>query len=546
MASRLASLHAHTFDLIVIGGGIVGAGIARDAALRGLSVALFEKNDYGSGTTSGSTRLIHGGLRYLEMLDFRLVRIDLREREILLRIAPHLVRPLEFLLPFYGRGAIYRLRMRIGLWLYDVLSFDKTLPSRRWLSRDEVIAREPALSTKGLQGAASYFDAQAPLPERLCLENIIDACQAATPARAFNYAEVTGALRDGDRVVGVRVRDRLNDEGEVASDGASRGDEVEVRARLVVNASGPWFDRVEGALTGSPSRRIRTTKGIHLAMPPVTNSALVLFSPLDDRLFFAIPWLGYTWVGTTDTDFVDDPSNARAEADDVDYLLRSAQTFLKDLHPDRLLFTNAGVRALVMEEGSESSVSRLHEISNEADARRRGLIEVMGGKLTGYRAIAEEAVDVACRVLQQSRPCVTATEPLAGARVRGGGTASDSGVGVSAETMAHLRARYGTRADDILRLIAEEPSLAEPLAPAYPDIAAQVVFAVREEHAVRLVDVLLRRTSLGFTPDQGQAAAFAAAAWMARELGWTSARRDEELARYQARIAVTQRFRAAD
>lgn len=569
---RFATLRDRVFDLVVIGGGIVGAGVARDAALRGLSVALFEKADYGGGTTSGSTRLIHGGLRYLEMLDFRLVRLDLREREILLRIAPHLVKPLEFLLPFYGMHPFHRTRMRAGLFLYDLLSYDKSLPNRKHLSRNEVIAREPHLSTRGLKGAASYYDAQASLPERLCLENILDAC--AHGARAYNYAEVTAAVREGDdapgvrsaasvgavgggRVIGVRVRDRLTN---TDADGA---DDVEVRARFVVNASGPWFDRVEGALTGGAKRHIRTTKGVHIAVPPMIKSAMALQSAVDGRLVFAIPWLGYTWIGTTDTDFDDDPANVRAERTDVDYLLKSMRPYFKDLDASRIHFTNAGVRALVMEEGSESSVSRLHKISNEADARRRGLIEVLGGKLTGYRAIAEEVTDLACRLLDRRERCATADTPLPGARAAGlaggAGVAGASGApaGASAgpsagtraalptitgaapvarEVVAYLESRYGTRAADILDLIAADPALGAPVAPGYPEVIAQVMFAVREEHAVLLDDVMQRRTSLGFSRDQGREAVRNVARWMALELGWTDSRREAEIEYYRARV----------
>jgi glycerol-3-phosphate dehydrogenase len=554
--SRFAALRDRVFDLVVIGGGIVGAGVARDAALRGLSVVLFEKADYGGGTTSGSTRLIHGGLRYLEMFDFRLVRLDLREREILLRIAPHLVKPLQFLLPFYGLNPFHRTRMRAGLFLYDLLSFDKSLPSRKRLTRDEVIKREPHLSKRGLKGAASYYDAQVALPERLCLENVLDACVHG--ARAYNYAEVTGAVRDGGdsfaasvgsgRVTGVRVRDRLTN---TDADGA---DDVEVRARFVVNASGPWFDRVEGALTGDTKRHIRTTKGIHIAVPPMIGSAMALESAVDGRLVFAIPWLGYTWIGTTDTDFDDDPSNVRADRADVDYLLRSMRPYFKELDASRIYFTNAGVRALVMEEGSESSVSRLHKISDETEVRRRGLIEILGGKLTGYRAIAEEVTDLACRLLDRRAACTTATTPLPGAR-----DASWSGPApralpaavpvrgvplVPKEVVAHLQSRYGTRSADILHLIAADPALGAPVAPGYPEVIAQVMFAVREEHAVLLDDVMQRRTSLGFSRDQGQAAVRAVARWMALELGWSDSRREAEIEYYRAQVGVTQRYRS--
>src|SRR6266542_3942146 len=222
---RLAGREDEQFDVVVVGGGIIGAGIARDAALRGLRVALFEKRDFGSGTTAGSTRLIHGGLRYLEMLDFGLVRMDLRERETLLRIAPHQVKPLEFIMPFYQRNVFYRSKMKIGMTLYDLLSYDKSLPRHRFLTSSELIKIEPNLTRQGLQGAAVYYDAQANSPERLCLENIIDACEHG--AQTFNYAEVTGALHTGHEINGVRVRDSLaNDELEAG-----------IKGRIVVNAS---------------------------------------------------------------------------------------------------------------------------------------------------------------------------------------------------------------------------------------------------------------------------------------------------------------------
>jgi glycerol-3-phosphate dehydrogenase len=523
--SRLESLSDTTFDLVIIGGGIIGAGIARDAAMRGLSVALFEKADYGGGTTAGSTRLIHGGLRYLEMLDFGLVRTDLREREILLRIAPHLVKPMPFVLPFYRRSLWYRQRMRIGLFLYDILSFDKSLPSRRNLSADQVREQEPHLNPDGLQGAASYYDAQARLPERLCVENIIDA--AANGARTFNYAEVSGALHESGRLVGVRVRDILNS-----------NKVVDVRAKFVVNASGPWFDRVARVIAQPRTPQIRTTKGIHIAHPSLTNQAMALFSPVDDRLVFVIPWLGYSWIGTTDTDYTDDPSKAYATPEDVDYVVASVKPFFPEVDRDKILFTNAGVRALVMDEGSESSVSRQHRIVDNEDAGAPGLIAILGSKLTAYRAIAEETTDRACRQHGVSRKCRTADEPLPGARTKG-----NAATGVDAATFEHLVSLYGTRAEDLLLMAAEDPTLRAPLAAGYRDIVAQVRFAVREEQCARLVDFMFRRTRLGFTPDQGRAAVDAILALMAAEHGWSDDRAARERAEYDATIARTQAFR---
>jgi len=518
---RLRNLDA-PFDLLVVGGGIIGAGIARDAARRGLRVALFEKTDFGGGTTAGSTRLIHGGLRYLEMLDFRLVRMDLRERETLLRVAPHRVRPLEFLLPFYDRELFERAKLRAGMLLYDALSFDKDLPNHRSLDAAETRSAEPHLSPQGLQAAVAYYDAQVDSPERLCLENLIDAREQG--AVVLNYAEVTGALHQGAAVTGLRVRDVLE------------GGEVEVSGRLVVNASGPWFDRVAGRLGPHPRPRIRTTKGIHLAVAPVSQRAVALFSELDGRLVFVIPWLGYSWVGTTDTDFGGDPAEACATAEDVDYLLRSLRRYFPPIASGPVHWSNAGVRALVAQEGRESSVSRAHRVEEGPP----GLISVLGGKLTGYRVIAQEVTDLAGRRLRLKAPCTTAQAPLPGAAGRAPGEAPS---GVEAETLEHLRSLYGSLAAPVLAIAASHQEWAARLAPQYPDIAAQVAFAVRQEACERLTDFLLRRSLLGFSPDQGMAAAPAVARLMAEELNWTAARQAAELEAYQNWVEQTQAFR---
>ena len=531
--SRLAALTGERFDVVVIGGGIIGAGIARDAAIRGLRVALFEKHDFGSGTTAGSTRLIHGGLRYLEMLDFALVRMDLRERETLLRIAPHLVKPLEFIMPFYGSSLFYRCKIKVGMTLYDLLSYDKSLPRHRFLTPPEVKKMEPNLCQQDLQGAMGYFDAQVNSPERLCLENIIDAREHG--ALTFNYTEVTGAVYRDDLIHGVQVRELLVDDRS----------EVSVKTRVVVNASGAWFDRVAGKLTDAGSaRQIRTTKGIHITCPPVTNRALVVFSRVDGRLMFVIPWLGYSWIGTTDTDFAADPATAHATSEDVDYVLRSVTEYVPRLDTTQIYFSNAGVRALVKEKGSKSSVSRRHRVTDGAHSGARNLISVLGGKITGYRAIAEEVVDAICGKLNVNAPCVTATIALPGAR--GGARPSDvSKSGLKSETIGHLFALYGSRATEVIQLAASAERLREPLSPNAPDVAAQVVFAARTEQCVRLVDFLLRRTLLGFSQDQGQSAVVRTAALLAEELAWLPERTSEEVSLYQDYLLATQAFRGA-
>ncbi|MGB2715227.1 MAG: glycerol-3-phosphate dehydrogenase/oxidase [Vicinamibacterales bacterium] len=516
--SRLATTQGETYDLAIVGGGIIGSGIARDAALRGLQVALFERRDFGSGTTAASTRIVHGGLRYLQMLDFRLVRLDLRERETLLRIAPHLVRPLEFLIPFYENDRTSAFKLRAGLALYDALSFDKSLPSRRWLPAAEARTIDFALRRSDLRGAAAYYDARVDSPERLTLENVLDAENHG--ARVFNYCEVVRATPH------VRVRDTLD------------GTEVDVNARVIVNATGAWMEPTTERFTGRRLGRIRTTKGIHIVVPPLADHALVLYSQVDGRLLFAIPRGGLTWIGTTDTDYPGDPADARATAGEVQYLVDSVQRPFPNLTANHVLFTTAGVRALVRQGGRESSVSRMHKVVEGPPAAPRGVISVLGGKITGYRAIAEDATDAVCRRLgARNRTSSTADTPLPGAR-----TVEDRKRPVNS-AHDHLDELYGTRAAEIRALAQSTPELARPLSPKYPEIGAEVVFAVRFEHCTRLSDFLRRRTLLGTTDDQGWEAAAAAAELMANELGWSRSRIEEETTAYREDIARTLAFR---
>ena len=500
--SRLAAVQGQTFDIAVIGGGIVGCGVARDAALRGLRVVLVEKDDFGSGTTSASTRIVHGGLRYLETADFALVRMDLRERETLLRIAPHLVKPLEFVIPFNDVGRWQRTKLRIGLALYDALAFGSSLPRHRTSPRE-----------------AAYYDARIDSPERLCLENLVDA--AAHGGVPLNYVEVTGAIRNDGAIDGIRVRDRLT------------GAASDIRARVTVNASGPWFERVAGTLAGRLPGRIRMTKGVHLVCPPMTDRAMVLFSRVDGRLMFAIPRVGHTWLGTTDTDYSGDPAEAAATPEDVQYVVESLRGAFPALSPDDVLYTTAGVRALVMQRGSESSVSRMHKVVDGEKVGAPGLVSILGGKITGYRAIAEDATDIICRRLEVNRRSTTADDALPGAR----GTRNT-------QVAPHLYDVYGNRADEVARLAASHRELARPLSPKYPDIRAQVVFAVRHEYCVTVADFIRRRSLLGASSDQGWDAAAAVAAVMGEELGWSSEQRAMELERYGRDIERTQAFRA--
>jgi glycerol-3-phosphate dehydrogenase len=510
----------------IIGGGIIGCGVARDAAMRGLRVALFERGDFGSGTTSKSTRIVHGGLRYLEMLDFRLVRLDLRERDTLLRIAPHLVQPLEFLIPFFAGAPVSPLKLRLGLTLYDALSFDSSLPSHRMLQAAHARASDRALRATDVRGGAAYYDARVDMPERLALENALDA--EARGAAIVNYCEIVSTLvRDG-AAHGVRVRDVLS------------GDEADISARVVVNATGAWWERVAAAQTGRRYGRIRTTKGIHIVCPPLTDRALVLFSEVDRRLVFAIPRAGHTWIGTTDTDYDGDPAQARATRTDVEYLLSSVRTLFPSLSMDDVLYTTAGVRALVMHGGRESSVSRMHKVVDGEPLP--GVISVLGGKITGYRAIAEDVTDAVCTRVGATGRCSTADTPLPGARAESA-YPNRGGSPDAADSLPFLRALYGSRAERVITLAGAATDLHRPLSPRYPDIGAQVVFGVRFEHCVRLSDFIRRRTLLGASADQGWDAAPRVAALMAVELGWSSGQQSAELDAYRRDIDSTRAFR---
>ena len=507
--------------MAVIGGGIVGCGVARDAAMRGLRVALFEKRDFGSGTTAASTRIVHGGLRYLEMLDLRLVRLDLRERETLLRIAPHLVQPLEFLIPFLSPAPVSALKLRIGLTLYDALSPDKTLPSHRVLSASETRTADPALQGLDVRGAAAYYDARVDLPERLALENALDA--EAHGATILNYCEVLPSLVAGGRTR-LRVRDAIDP-----------GEEADITATVVVNATGAWWEQLATAQTGRRPGRIRTTKGIHIVCPSLTERALVFFSAVDRRLMFAIPRAGHTWIGTTDTDYEGDPADARATRADVDYVVASAGRMFPNLKADDVLYTTAGVRALVTERGRPSAVSRMHRIVE--DAPLPGAVSILGGKITGYRAIAEDAVDAVCRRLNVTVPCSTADALLPGARGEGPN-------GNDPKVSHLLRALYGSRASEVIAVAGSAAGLEKPLSGRYPDIAAQVVFAVRSEHCRRVSDFIRRRTLLGASADQGWSAAPHVAALMAGELAWPAAQVAAEVESYRRDIGSTTAFRS--
>jgi len=510
----------------VVGGGIIGTGIARDLSRRGFSVALVERADLASGTTSRPTRLIHGGLRYLEMLDFGLVRADMREREILLRTASHLVRPLAFLVPLYDEAFFFRQKLRIGMRLYDALSFDKSLPKRQWLSAAEVIVAEPNIRRDGLRGAWRFFDAQVSFVERLVVENALAA--AAEGAVILTHAPVTRFIRDGQRVTGAVVRDELD------------ASELEIRARMVINATGPWLDGTGAELRQDARPLLRLTKGTHVVTPAATAQAHVLYARADGRLFFVIPWAQQTLIGTTDTDYAGDPADAAASDDDVRYLVAEARRAFPTAAFDRVHYTYAGVRALVREEGvKEGDVSRKHGVyDHERQDGLAGAVSVVGGKITGYRLIAEEVADLVARRLGRFVRGTTATASLPG---NGGDERAiatrAATLGVAEASAAHLARLYGACAGAVLDLVERDRMLAASLCEHAPDIAAQLVHAMRREWAVTIGDALLRRTTLGLAACQALDCLDRVAAVIGAACGWSEAEQVRQIAAYRAELA---------
>ena len=541
---------APSYDVAVIGGGITGVGIARDAALRGLKVALFEKGDYASGTSSKSSKLIHGGLRYLEHGEIGLVFESVSERRVQTRVAPHLVRPLPFLIPIY-KGARPGLEMmNVGLWIYDSLAlFRAPRLHKVFRGARAALELEPALRADGLRGALEYYDCNTD-DARLVLENALDA--RALGADCHTYTEVVRFEHGADRrITGVAVRDRLT------------GESRSVAARVVVLAAGAWTDEMVARFEIPVDRPLlRRTKGVHVVVPrerlPLSR-AITLQSPLDQRVMFAIPWRERTVLGTTDTDFAGTADEVAADADDIRYLCDSANGVFPGaaLEPRDVIATWAGLRPLIAAPPNvdESDVSREHEVFSRSD----GLVIIAGGKLTTYRRMARQAVNQTLKLLDQLGEPVTATRvstkrrPLPGAA----GLAQPDLEGVAAvgrqlmadhrldvDTATHLCGVYGARAPLLAARIAEAPALGERIDPELPYVWAEIEFAARHDLARTVEDVLARRVPLLLVSrDQGLGICDRAADVLAAELGWSAAQRIRMLDEYRAEVALSRRWR---
>ena len=527
-----------SFDLVIVGGGINGAGVAHDAALRGLKVLLLEQRDLAFGTSSRSSKLIHGGLRYLEHYHFKLVFESTNERAALRKIAPHLVRPLKFALPVYESNRHPLWKMDLGLWLYDGLSLFKT--EKRHLTvrtSKRMLEREPLLNSEGLSGGLIYYDCITD-DARLTLENAMAA--DAWNARILTHAQVVrvdGLHEKGTEAV-ITFRDQINDR------------HVKVKAKGVVNCTGAWTDRMR-AVAQIEGRLIRPSKGVHVVVPesrlPVTH-AVALLSPQDARVFFVIPWNGRTVIGTTDTDDLTDPSELRIDLEDVDYLLDAANASFPSVNlvRDDVLAGWVGLRPLInVETENASDVPREHQIYRDGK-----MVTVAGGKLTTYRKMAAEIVDEATAVIQANcSESETETAMLPG----GFGLPKDLDdavervqheAGLSEPIAARLIRTYGGLTDRVLAYGKKSPEMLKPISKDCPVLLAEVFHSMDYELGCTMDDILVRRTSLSLiADDQGLGVAERISELMGAELGWSSARRHAEVEAFVHSVELTRAFR---
>ncbi len=510
------------WDLAVIGAGVNGAGIARDGAMRGLSVILFDQGDVCSGTSAWSSRLIHGGLRYLEYGEIALVYESLCERRTLRRIAPHLVRPLPITIPVYDGARRGPWLIRAGMLAYDLLSWSKSLPRHDMLSREEMLAATPGLESENLRAGARYYDAQLGYAERLVVENALAAGAAGASIRTWH--EIEHVSVSGGQVGALHWRNRLT--GQTGS----------CRAKMVVNAAGPWVDRVLARTPGPARRLVGGTKGSHIVVGVFNGApdgAFYVEAASDGRPVFIIPWNGQFLIGTTDTRYDGDPGAVRASREEVNYLLQEVNRVFPTaaLSVAGIHYAYAGVRPLpVRSRGPESAITRKHIIRRNT-AIAGNLLSVVGGKLTTYRNLAEETVDLVGKLLKRRLPeCRTADTLLPGAHDLDEAACCLAGSGhVSEEGTRRLLAVYGGRVRRLLTLVDETPALAAPLDQARTVLAAEVALACRHEYAATLVDLVFRRTMLGLAPDQGRPLYDRLASLTATECGWGESRQRSEL-----------------
>jgi glycerol-3-phosphate dehydrogenase len=535
-AAAWQRLGSTKFDVLVVGGGVTGSGAALDAATRGLSVALVEARDFASGTSSRSSKLFHGGLRYLEQFNFGLVREALHERELMLtRIAPHLVKPVSFLYPLTHR-IWERPYVSAGMTLYDSMGGARSVPRHRHFTRGGALRKVPALKRDSLTGALMYYDAQADDARH----TLTVARTAATyGATILNSAEVVSLAHAGERIVGARVRDVETDA------------EVDVKASVVVNATGVWTDDIQTMAGGRGRFHVRASKGVHIVVPrDRINSETGLILRTEKSVLFVIPWHTHWIVGTTDTDWTLHKAHPAASRADIDYILEHVNAVLaRPLTHDDIQGVYAGLRPLLSGESeSTSQLSREHAVARP----QPGLVSIAGGKYTTYRVMAADAIDAALEdVGGQVPPSVTDMIPLVGAE---GYHAMVNQVDRLARRsdmpvwrMQRLLDRYGSMTEELMALAADDHTLLEPLPGAEEYLRVEILYAATHESAHHLDDILARRTRISIeTPDRGTAAASAAADLVASPLGWDEERIKNEVESYGARVEAERRSQEQD
>ncbi|PZE28058.1 MULTISPECIES: glycerol-3-phosphate dehydrogenase/oxidase [unclassified Curtobacterium] len=531
-AAAIQALKSRELDVLVIGGGIVGTGSALDAVTRGLSVGIVEARDWGSGTSSRSSKLVHGGIRYLEQLNFALVREALIERGLLLqRLAPHLVKPVKFLYPLNHR-VWERFYIGIGMAMYDAFSWSggrpPGVPHHRHLSKRQVMRAIPSLAKDALVGGMTYYDAQ--VDDARYVASLARTA-AAYGAHAASRVRIEGFVKVGERVVGAKAHD------------IQTGERFDIRAKQVVNATGVWTDDTQAMVGERGQFKVRASKGVHLVIPRDRfQSTMGMILRTEKSVLFVIPWGRHWLVGTTDTDWDLDKAHPAATAADIDYILEHVnQVLAVPLTREDVEGVYAGLRPLLAGESDQTSkLSREHIVAHTVP----GLVVVAGGKWTTYRVMAKDAIDEAVAALDGRIPeSITDEIPLLGAEGypaawnRRGRTAR--AYGLHKVRLEHLLNRYGTLADEVLRLVSEDPTLAEPLPGADDYIGAEVVYAASHESALHLEDVLARRTRISIEAwDRGESAAPVAARLMAGVLGWDRERTEEEVGNYLKRVAA--------
>lgn len=522
----IARMESEELDILVIGGGVVGAGTALDAVTRGLKVGLLEARDYAAGTSSRSSKLFHGGLRYLEQFNFSLVFEALKERSLVLNtLCPHLARPVPFIYPL--EKIIDRGYVGLGIGVYDVMGAGRGVPGHhKHLGKKKTLESFPSGKRSAIRGAVKFYEGQVDDARHTMM---LARTAAAYGALCANSTRVTGFLREDDKVIGVLACD------------LETGRSFEVRAKQVINAAGVWTDEVQQMVGGRGQFQVRASKGVHLVVPRNRiNSATGIITRTEKSLLFVIPWGSHWIIGTTDTDWKLDLAHPAASRSDIDYILGHVNKLLADpLDHEDVVGVYAGLRPLLFgESDSTSKLSREHAVSSPV----RGLTVIAGGKYTTYRVMAKDAVDAAVHGLERNVPkCVTENIPLVGAEGYLGAynsrnlTAERAGMRVS--RIEHLLGRYGTLINELLELIEADPELGKPLDSAPEYLRAEVVYAASHEGAQHLDDILTRRTRISIeVPDRGDAAAAEVARLVAPVLGWDERHVSEEIEHYRLRV----------